>query len=272
MSAIKYKDPSTNLWEEVGEIIKGKDAAYVGSSAPTDPQYTIWVDTSETGEGLVTSVNGQVGAVTVTTPTKTSDLTNDSGFITQQNSDYRIYNSVTDIGKTAGSATIANVKSSMQDYSILICNANEFASSEVPSTYGTVEIIRINSARVSIFFYSKTHISGVGDYRMFLNDAAVPAPDGIWRPLFAETGSVTLAAANWTGSGPYTQTVTVTGATVTADSKVDIQPDATAIQQMISDDVFALFIENNSGVLTAYAIGAALTVNVTVQVTVMEVL
>jgi hypothetical protein len=81
MSAIKYKDPSTNLWEEVGEIIRGKDAAYVGSSAPTDPQYTIWVDTSETGEGLVTSVNGQVGAVTVTIPTKVSDLQNDSAFV-----------------------------------------------------------------------------------------------------------------------------------------------------------------------------------------------
>lgn len=81
MAAIKYKDPSTNLWEELGEVIKGKDAAYVGSSEPTDSQYTIWVDTSETGEGLVTSVNGQVGAVMVTIPTKVSDLTNDSGFV-----------------------------------------------------------------------------------------------------------------------------------------------------------------------------------------------
>ena len=30
----------------------------------------------------VNSVNGQTGDVTITTPTKTSDLTNDSGFIT----------------------------------------------------------------------------------------------------------------------------------------------------------------------------------------------
>lgn len=84
-------------------------------------------------------------------------------------------------------------------------------------------------------------------------------------------GSVTLTAANWTGSGPYTQTVTVTGATVTSSSKVDIQPDATAISQLITDSVKALYIVNNAGALTATAIGAAPTANLTVQVTVTEV-
>lgn len=83
-------------------------------------------------------------------------------------------------------------------------------------------------------------------------------------------GSITLAAANWTGSGPYTQAVTITGATVTANTKVDVQPDATAFAQMESDGVTALYVDNNNGTLTAYALGAAPTANLTLQVTYYE--
>ena len=84
-------------------------------------------------------------------------------------------------------------------------------------------------------------------------------------------GSVTLDYTAWTGNGPYTQVVTVSGATITSNSKVDIQPDATAIQQMITDECAAIYIDNNNGTLTAYAVGSAPTANLTVQVTVMEV-
>ena len=61
------------------------------------------------------------------------------------------------------------------------------------------------------------------------------------------------------------------GYTITANSKVDLQPDAVTINQMISDSVLALYIVNNSGTLTAYAIGAAPTASLTLQATVMEV-
>jgi len=40
---------------------------------------------------------------------------------------------------------------------------------------------------------------------------------------------------------------------------------------MASDNVQALYIDNNNGTLTAYAVGAALTVALTVQCTVTEV-
>ena len=85
-----------------------------------------------------------------------------------------------------------------------------------------------------------------------------------------KTGTVTLSTT-WSGNGPYTQTVTVTGVSITNYSKVDIQPDATAIQQMIDDEVAAIYISNTNGTLTAYAVGAAPTVAMTLQVTVMEV-
>lgn len=83
-------------------------------------------------------------------------------------------------------------------------------------------------------------------------------------------GSVTTTIS-WTdsGSGYYTQIVSVTGAT--SNSKVDLQPDATALLQLISDGVSALYIANNSGTLTMYAVGAAPTAVLTMQVTITEV-
>ena len=83
-------------------------------------------------------------------------------------------------------------------------------------------------------------------------------------------GTVSLSST-WSGSGPYTQTVTVTGVTITANSLVDIRPDATALQQMIDDGCAAIYIDNNNGTLTAYAIGAATTVALTLSVAVTEV-
>lgn len=85
-----------------------------------------------------------------------------------------------------------------------------------------------------------------------------------------DIGSITLSTT-WTGAAsPYSQTVTVTGATVTASSKVDIQLTAAQIASLISDGVTGLVIENNNGTLTAYAVGAATSATMTVQCTVEE--
>lgn len=80
--------------------------------------------------------------------------------------------------------------------------------------------------------------------------------------------SISLSAT-WTGqSSPYSQTVTVSGAVITADSKVDLQPNSTVLAKMISDGTTALWIENNNGVLTAYAMGSAPTVALSVPCTI----
>lgn len=83
-----------------------------------------------------------------------------------------------------------------------------------------------------------------------------------------KVASVSLSTT-WTGAGPYTQTVTVSGAT--PDSKIDLQPTAAQLQQLIDDGVQALYIENNAGTLTATAIGAAPTTAMTLQCTLTEV-
>lgn len=82
--------------------------------------------------------------------------------------------------------------------------------------------------------------------------------------------TLTLTAAGWTGSAsPYTQGVTITGGTAT--SQADIQADATAIQQMLDDGTNAIYIANNNGTFTAYAVGEKPTADLSVQVTVYDV-
>lgn len=83
-------------------------------------------------------------------------------------------------------------------------------------------------------------------------------------------GTVTLSA-QWDGDGLYTQRVTVPGITLTAGSKVDLQPDMEAIGQLAGDGVCALYVENNNGTLTACAAGAAPSSALTLQCTVTEV-
>ena len=82
--------------------------------------------------------------------------------------------------------------------------------------------------------------------------------------------TVTLST-NWTGNtSPYTQSVTISG--TTSNSKVDLQPDATAIAQMAEDGTVALYIANNNGVLTANAVGEKPTAEMTIQATITEVI
>lgn len=81
--------------------------------------------------------------------------------------------------------------------------------------------------------------------------------------------SITLSASGWSGDGTFVQTIAIAGAT--ANSKIDLQPNSTVLNQLINDEVSALYIENNNGTFTAYAIGKAPTVDLTIQVTITEV-
>lgn len=71
----------------------------------------------------------------------------------------------------------------------------------------------------------------------------------------------------------YMQSVTVTGATVTANSKIDLQPNPAQIAALTEGGVTGLVIENNNESLIAYAYGVPPDwADFTIQCTVTEVL
>lgn len=81
-------------------------------------------------------------------------------FFKQSNLDYATYDSVTKLGQTSGSALISNTFLAMPDRSILICDAGQFASSDVPTIYGTIELVRFASYRGWVVLYGKGFESG----------------------------------------------------------------------------------------------------------------
>lgn len=97
----------------------------------------------------------------------------------------------------------------------------------------------------------------------------LPSLSDIGAEAEIQLGSISLSSS-WSGSGPYFQTVTVTGATVTANSKVDIQLTASQIATLIGAGVTGMVIENNNGTLTAWTVGASPS-SMTVQCTVEEI-
>lgn len=75
---------------------------------------------------------------------------------------------------------------------------------------------------------------------------------------------------SWTeADGYYTQTVTISGGT--ANTKVDLSADYVTILQMVDDGTTALYVENNNGVFTCYAVGEAPTVALSVYATISDV-
>ena len=86
-------------------------------------------------------------------------------------------------------------------------------------------------------------------------------------------GTIVLSSSDWSGAAsPYTQqNPAMSGVTITANTKVDLQPTAAQIASLISDGVSGLVVENNNGTLTVYSVGAKPSSNITIQCTATEV-
>ena len=100
------------------------------------------------------------------------------------------------------------------------------------------------------------------------NSSKLVTSGGMWAAISGISSvesiqEITLDKDDWTGNGPFIQEVSIQG--VTAASKIDIQADAAAISQLLSDEVRAVWVENNNGTVTVYSIGAVPTEDITLQ-------
>lgn len=94
-------------------------------------------------------------------------------------------------------------------------------------------------------------------------------------PITPVDFTVSLATADWVTDGTYadkhTQTITIAGYTPTANTVVDLYPDYTVMHQMTEDGTSGLYVENNSGMLTAVAVGEKPTADLAVSARRIEV-
>lgn len=81
--------------------------------------------------------------------------------------------------------------------------------------------------------------------------------------------SVTLLASAWLGnSSPYSQVVSLPG--VTTQTKIDLQPSVDQLEVFRSKNL-TFTTENNTGVVTVYAIGDKPKNDYTIQISMTEV-
>lgn len=80
--------------------------------------------------------------------------------------------------------------------------------------------------------------------------------------------AVTLPESKWTGDGKYEQLIEIDS--VTPNSKIDIQVGADAMNSIVSGN-YRLLLGNNNGTITAYAVGAKPSTDLTIQLTITEV-
>ena len=82
--------------------------------------------------------------------------------------------------------------------------------------------------------------------------------------------NLTIPTSAWHGAEPHVATVTVTGYTVTENTRVDVACNYATMSSLANAGVSALYVENNMGTLTAYAMGAAPNTEITVTALLYE--
>lgn len=150
----------------------------------------------------------------------------------------------------------------------------ETTFSNVKEAYDANKVVQVNYNNEIYSLSAMTTIAAVfscingsqGSYKQL----SVWKGDNSW--TYSAVGNIidikrtlSLPAASWTGSDPYTQTVTIFASN--ANTKVDLQPSEEIYDQLVADNVGYLAIKNVDGTLTAVAKGGKPSVDLSVQFT-----
>ena len=183
-------------------------------------------------------------------------------------------------GDGAGNITAADAADLPKE--IFWATYGETTAEELMAAYDAGKVIKVKEASLT---YDLTEIYG-SSYFYFQNISikSERAPvrrlvfnftTGTWEYpeiigyIFDKLTSISLPAASWTGSDPYTQRLTITGLTTASgkNARIDIQPSEEIYDQLVADNVGYLAIKNMDGILIAVAKGGKPSVDLTVQVT-----
>lgn len=181
---------------------------------------------------------------------------------------------VAEIGSKATATANLETESEIADADYIPFR-DESASADKRSTWGNIKN-KIKTFLDTVYAplaHASRHAYGSADAitvtgNMIQDNAVTPEKSALG--VLPYKTSVTLDTS-WSGSDPYTHAVSITGYTITANSKVDIQPDDTVLTRLEDDGVTSLRIDNTDGTLSAVARGGAPTASLTLQATVQEV-
>lgn len=206
MAAIAANLPVPSTSTPLADSGSGVIGSAVGY-ARGDHQHPLNVPGSGTPASLGTADNGSASTYARSDHVHAMPSASDVGAVSTDDVQFKIYNSVEDLGLTSGSATLSGIWTAMPESSILVCSYVDIASGARPSSYGVLEIIKQTSGTGSIMWYGSG--SNGADYRMKIVSSA---PTGTWVNVTDSNSftieDVTVFSSTSINSGNYTSSTT----------------------------------------------------------------
>ena len=256
LQAVRYSDNWSITAAEKSQARENIDALSAGLKINNVSVSGLFTD-NET----ITLAASDIGAAPVII---TSLKVNDKS-INNLNTQPSITLTASDIG--AAQAVLENLK--INDKSIVNLSTTPsiiLTSGDLGISYDTLLNEASGNAVQNSTLYNKfneisTSITGIAN--------RVTSIEGKTNQNYNRIVSVTLASGSWaSASGYYTQEITLTD--TTNNTKADINPDITVMNQMMNDSVTGMYVANDNSIFTVYAIGNAPTANITVQLVLNE--